>query len=116
MVVDDSELWRGQVDLILEQQPEFKIVAAAATGDEAIIKARELHPEVIVMDLGLPGMNGFEAAKQIREEFSDIKFVFFSVEHNPATIAATLSLRGSAYVMKTRGWTELAKAIRTVSS
>lgn len=45
-------------------------------------------------------MNGFEAAKQIREEFPDVKVVFFSVEHNPATIRAALSLRGNAYVKR----------------
>ena len=116
MVVDDSELWHDQVRQILEQYPGLEIVATAQTGEEAIIKARLRHPDVIVMDLGLPEMSGFEAAKQIREEFSEVKFVFFSVQSNPATISAVLSLKGSAYVTKARGWADLARAIKNVVS
>ena len=116
MVVDDSKLWHDHVRQILEPYPGLEIVATAQTGEEAIIKARLRHPDVIVMDLGLPEMNGFEAAKQIREEFPEVKFVFFSVQSNPAMISAVLSLKGSAYVTKTRGWADLARAIKNVVS
>jgi DNA-binding NarL/FixJ family response regulator len=116
MVIDDSEMWQSQVGQIVEEHPTLEIVATATTAEDAIIKARECLPNVLIMDLNLPGLNGFEAAKRIREDFPKVKVVFLSVEHDPAIIRALLSLRGSAYVKKTRAWAELVKAINAVLS
>ena len=116
MVVEDSELWQNQLTQILAEHPNLVIVATTTKGEEAILKARDVEPDIIIVDLNLPGINGFETAKLIREEFPKVKIIFFSVEHNPATIRAVLSLNGSAYVKKTRAWTELAKAIKAVLS
>lgn len=116
LVVEDSELWQDQLTQILAEHPNLVIVGTTTKGEEAILKARDVQPDIIILDLNLPGINGFETAKLIREDFQNVKIIFFSVEHNPATIRAVLSLKGSAYVQKTRAWTELAEAVKAVLS
>ena len=67
LLVDDSEPWRQQVHSILRERPELRVVAEVADGPKAVQKAQELQPDLILLDIGLPNLNGLEAAKAIRQ-------------------------------------------------
>ena len=67
LVVDDFEPWRQEICSILETQPELRVIAETADGLEAVHKAKELQPDLILLDIGLPNLNGLEAANRIRQ-------------------------------------------------
>jgi DNA-binding NarL/FixJ family response regulator len=67
LAADDFENWRRQVHLLLQARPAWQVIAEAADGSEAVQKAEELRPDLILLDIGLPKLNGIEAARTIRQ-------------------------------------------------
>lgn len=114
LVADDHTLVRAGLKLILSAQPDFELVGEAATGKETIARARELRPDVLLLDIGMPGMNGLEAAMAIRKELPDIRIVVLTMYDDEAYLQQFLQIGAAGYVMKQAADTELVSAIRAV--
>jgi len=114
LVVDDFDAWRRFVCSALQKNPELQIVGEASDGLEAVQRASELLPDLIVLDLGLPKLNGIEAARQIRTKSSKSKILFVSQESSADVVEAALAAGGLGYVLKTRAEMDLLPAVKAV--
>jgi len=114
LVVDDFEGWRRQVRSLLQARPEWQVIAEASDGPEAIQKAEELKPDLVVLDIGLPSLNGVEAARQIRQLSPSSKIVFLSQNNDLDVMRAALSTGASGYVLKPDAQSELLTAVVAV--
>lgn len=114
LLVDDFEPWRSFVASLLQKNPEWQIVGEASDGLEAVQKAKEFQPDLIVLDLGLPKLNGIEAAPSIRKVAPESKILFLSENRDSEVVAAALSAGGHGYVVKSDGASELLLAVQAV--
>jgi DNA-binding NarL/FixJ family response regulator len=114
LVVDDFEPWRQQDCAILQTRQELRVVAEAADGLEAVQKAQELKPDLIVLDIGLPTLNGLEAAKRIRRVAPGVKIIFLTQDSDKDTVGIAFSTGAHGYVLKTDAGSELLIAVARV--
>jgi DNA-binding NarL/FixJ family response regulator len=114
LLVDDSLPWQRFVLTHFQTETEFKVITIAPDGLEAVQKANELRPEVILMDVNLPGMNGIEAARQIRGVSPGSKILFLSMHGDPEIVQAAFDAGGSGYVLKLDFNRDLIPAIRSI--
>ncbi len=115
-MVDDFEPWRRYVSSTLRKEPGWQVVGEASDGLEAFQKAVELEPDLILLDIGLPTLNGIEAARRIREIVPEAKIIFLSEESSPVTVQEAMSLGARGYVVKTVAAVDLVTAVETVLS
>jgi len=113
-MADDFEGWRRQARSLLQARPEWQIVAEASDGSEAIQKAEELKPDLILLDIGLPKLNGIEAARRIRQLSPSSKIVFLSLYDSLDEVQVALSTGAMGYVLKTDSLRELVPAVDAV--
>jgi DNA-binding NarL/FixJ family response regulator len=113
-VVDDSEPWRRFASSTLRKKPGLQVVGEATNGLEAFQKAVELEPDLILMGIGVPSVNGIEAARRIREMVPEAKIIFLSEEPSFEVVQKAMSLGASAFVVKTMAANELVTAVETV--
>lgn len=111
LVPDDFAPWRAKVRRILRGRPEFQIVSEASDGLEAVEKAGELRPDVVLLDVGMPDLSGIEAAERIRQVSPESKIVFVSQNASEEVISAALAAGAEGYVLKLNAATELIPAI-----
>jgi CheY-like chemotaxis protein len=111
LVVDDYEPWRRTVSATLLKKPELQVAGEATDGLEAVQKAKELQPDLILMDIGLPNLNGIEAARRIFRSVPDTKILFVSEERSAEIADEALRTGGCAYVIKSHATSELLPAI-----
>ena len=114
IVADDFAPWRHFVASTIQGQPELHIVAEASDGLEALQKATELQPDLILLDIDLPRLNGIEAATRIKQSLPDVKILFLSQINDPEVVGAALSSGGQGYVLKAEAGSELTIAINAV--
>ena len=114
LVVEDYPPFRRFVCSILARNPELQVVGEAADGVEAVHKAEELRPDLIVLDIGLPSLNGLDAARRIRNLVPQSKIIFVSQESSPDIVQEALRLGASGYVVKTNAGRELLTAVEAV--
>jgi DNA-binding NarL/FixJ family response regulator len=114
LVVDDYEPWRRFVSTTLQKQPELQIIGEAVDGLEAVQKAGELQPDLIVLDIGLPSLNGIEAARRIRKLSPESKILFISQESSADVVQEALALGALGYVVKAHAGSELLPAVEVV--
>ena len=114
LVVDDFKAWRGFVCSTLGKNPELQVVGEASDGLEAVHKAEELKPDLIVLDLGLPKLSGIEATRQIRKLAPESKILFLSSESSADVAQEALSSGALGYVLKTRAEIDLLAAVEAV--
>jgi DNA-binding NarL/FixJ family response regulator len=114
VVVDDYAPFRNFFCSTLRKNPELQIVAEIADGLEAVQKAEELQPDLILLDLGLPKLNGIEAARRIRKVAPQSKILFVSQESSPDVVEEALSLGPAGYVVKAYAASELLAAVEAV--
>jgi DNA-binding NarL/FixJ family response regulator len=113
LVVEDSDLFRQYIGSTLRKSPELQVIGEAADGLEGVHKAEKLQPDLIVLDIGLPILDGLEAARRIRQVCPESKVVFLGRESD-ADVQEALTLGAQGYVVKTRAGTELLLAVDEV--
>ena len=114
LVVDDYEPFRGFLHLKLQPRPELQIVGEASDGLEAVEKAKELQPDLIFLDIGLPMLNGVEAANQILRLVPDAKILFVSQQNDPDIVVAALANGAKGFVRKQNAKQEVLPAVDAV--
>lgn len=114
MLVDDFKPWRIFAASLLQTNPQWKIVCEVSDGVEAIQKAEEFQPDLILLDIGLPNLSGIEAAPSIREVAPRSKILFLSENRDRDVAAAALRAGGHGYVVKSDSENELLVAIEAV--
>ena len=113
-MVDDCEEFRRFICSTLRKRPELQIVGEVSDGSEAVHKAEELRPDLIVLDIGLPTLNGIEAARQIRKVASEYRVLFVSQESSADVVQEALALGALGYVVKAHAGSELLAAVEAV--
>jgi DNA-binding NarL/FixJ family response regulator len=114
LVVDDFEPFRRFVCSTLEQRQDLQVIGEISDGFDAVHKAEELKPDLILLDIGLPTLNGIEAARQIRRLAPESKLIFLTQEFSLEVVQEALSLGAWGYVMKTRAASDLLHAVESV--
>lgn len=112
LVVDDFVPWLHLVLTLLESENNLQIISTAVDGTEAVQKAEELQPDLILMDLGLPGINGIEATRQIGIVSPGSKVLFLTHHSEPDIIQAAFDAGASGYVFKSDFNADLIPAVR----
>ena len=116
LVVDDFEPWRRFVSVMLRTKPGLAIVGEASDGSEAFRKAVELEPDLILMDIGLPTVNGLDTVRRIRDFVPEAKIILLSDESSFDVVQKAMDLGASAYVLKTSAAADLLTTVETVLS
>lgn len=116
MVVDDHEVVREGVVRILERQGGIKVVALARTGEEAMDKIRLFEPEVITVDIELPGINGIELIKRIKSEYPDVEAVALTVYDDEEFAKQAIKAGAIGYIIKDAAQEELVQAVRAAAA
>jgi DNA-binding NarL/FixJ family response regulator len=114
LVVDDFGPWKTYLTAKLSENPTFQVVGLASYGLEAALKAAELRPDLTLMDISLPKLNGIEAARRIRTLSPDAKILFLSQDVDPDVVRAALGAGGLGYVVKSDAESELFQAMESV--
>jgi DNA-binding NarL/FixJ family response regulator len=114
LVVDDFKDWLRQVRLLLQARPAWQVIAEASDGSEAVQKAEDLKPDLILLDIGLPKLNGIEAARRIRQDSPSSKIIFLSQNSDLDFVRAAVSMGALGYVLKTDAGRELLPAVDAV--
>ena len=114
LVVDDFENWRRQVHSLLQARPTWQVIAEASDGSEAVQKAEDLKPDLILLDIGLPKLNGIEAARRIRQCSPSSKIIFLSQNSDLDFVRAAVGMGALGYVLKTDAGRELLPAVDAV--
>ena len=114
LVVDDFEPFRRFVRSMLQENPELQVIGEVSDGLAAVEKAQELQPDLILLDIGLPGLNGIEAARRIREISPTSKILFVSENRSLDIVEEALSTGAGGYVVKSGGASELLAAVKAV--
>lgn len=116
LIADDHQLVRVGIRRLLEDEKDFKVIGEAADGKDAVEQARKLNPDVILMDVAMPGMDGMEATKRLVKKRKDpAKIVILTMHSDEHYAARLLRMGASGYVVKDAAPAELAEAIRTVN-
>lgn len=114
MVVDDYEPFRRMLSSILHDRAGVQIICEVADGVEAVQKAKELQPDLILLDIGLPSVDGIEAARRIRKLAPNSKILFVSQATSPALVEEALNTGAAGYVVKAHSHSELLRAVDAV--
>lgn len=114
VVVEDFEPWRRFISSKLQKQPEYRIICEVTDGLEAVKKIQELRPDLILLDLGLPGLGGIEVAKRIIERAPGSKILFLSENRSWDVAQEALATGAGGYVVKSDAVTELLPAMKAV--
>jgi len=116
LLVEDHKIVREGTRQLLEQSTDMRVVGEASDGLEAVSLAAKIHPDVIVMDVRLPHMNGIEATRTITTHFPKVKVLILSAYDDDSYVFPLLEAGASGYLLKTSSGAELAEAIRLVYS
>jgi DNA-binding NarL/FixJ family response regulator len=111
LVADDFAEWRVQVRYFLEARPDWHIIFETSDGLQAVEKATELRPDVVLLDIGMPSLNGIEAATKIQQASSGSRIVFLTQNADSEVVNAALATGAQGYVLKLNAATELIPAI-----
>ena len=115
LIVDDHEVVRDGLSVMMERQEDFSVVGEAKNGQEAIERTRALRPDVILMDLRMPEMDGVEAMRQIRAEDDAVKFIVLTTYDTDEYIFDAIEAGAKGYLLKDASREDLFKAVRTVN-
>jgi DNA-binding NarL/FixJ family response regulator len=116
LLVDDHSLVRRGFRRMLEDEQDMEVVGEAGNGEDAVRLARELHPQVVVMDCALPGMNGLQATREILEDLPDASILMLSMHTESTWVRQAIEAGAKGYVLKNALDLELGAAIRKVAA
>ena len=114
LVVDDSEVVRRGICQILQSESDIEIICEAADGADAVRKAREHRPDVVLLDITMPVMNGFEAARRIKQELPSTRILMVSQFDSGHFLREAFVAGASGYVVKSNAASELIPALRKI--
>jgi DNA-binding NarL/FixJ family response regulator len=114
LIVDDYQPWRGYVATVLQTQVQLQIIGEAADGFEAVQAVEGLQPDLILLDIVLPRLNGIQAARKIRQLSPKTKILFVSVEAYLKIVQESFRAGGHGYLLKSDAGSELLLAIQSV--
>lgn len=114
ILADDHAVVRAGTRQLLERQPDFNIVGEAADGEEAVRLAHELQPDVVVMDVRMPKLNGVEATRRIKAECPEVRVLVLTAHDDDEYVFTLLQAGANGYLLKTAEFDELVKGIHTV--
>ena len=115
MIVDDHNLVREGLKAVFAQGDEIDVVGEAGSGEEAIEMVEKVKPDVILMDISMPGMNGIQATKQIRDKHPDAKIVILTMLDQEGYVYEAIKAGATGYMLKSTSSDELVNAIQTVN-
>lgn len=115
LVAEDHAVVREGIRMILDAQEDFAVVGEARDGDEAVRLARQLRPDVVVMDISMPRMNGVEATQEIKRLFPDVQVLILTMHEEESYVFQLLRLGAAGYVLKRAAATDLVEAVRAAS-
>ncbi len=111
LIADDHDLFAESIEAFLGTEQRIDVIGRAANGEEAVQLAGDLHPDVVLMDISMPVMDGFAAAERIRRALPGTCVLFLTGSNSPADVARAREAGGSGYVTKERIASELVDAI-----
>jgi DNA-binding NarL/FixJ family response regulator len=115
LVVDDHPIVRQGLKTLLEGHSGWQVIGEASDGAEALEKARELNPDVMVLDVTMPRMNGLEACRLLRRQFPDLEILFVTQHDSPQMMREALEAGARGYVVKSNAARDLLAAVEAVS-
>ena len=116
LLVEDHIIVRQGVKALLAEEPDIVVIGEAGDGSEALLLTERLRPDIVLMDLSMPGLGGIEATYQLRERFPTVSVVVLSMYDNEEYVFHVLRAGASGYVLKQSTPTELVLALRTVAA
>ncbi len=116
LIADDHKIMRDGLRAILEKHPNMTVVGEAANGREAVAAAHKVKPDVVVMDVSMPDLNGIEAARKIVAKMPEVKIVALSMNSDRRYVLAMFAAGASGYLLKNSASEELTRAIEVVTS
>lgn len=114
LLADDHNIVRAGLKAILESQEDMEVVGEAETGFEAVRMAKELAPDIVLLDLLMPKLNGLDAARQIRREAPSTQVLILTTSSNEAHVEKIMEMGAAGYLIKQNAGQELLKALREV--
>jgi DNA-binding NarL/FixJ family response regulator len=114
LLTDDHTLFRQGIRTLLAAEPDMEVVGEAANAGEAVTLAAQLHPEVVLMDIGMTGMSSFEATRLIRKDRPETKIIFLSMYDDEDYLAECMEMGASGYILKESPAEQLIMAVREV--
>ncbi len=116
LLADDHPMFRGGLRLVLEAVGEFEVAGEAANGDEAVAMAAELQPDIVLMDLQMPGTNGIDATRQITTTSPHVAVLVLTMFDDDNSVFTAMRAGARGYVLKGAGDGEIVRAIRAVGN
>jgi len=114
LIADDHAVLRAGLRMLLNAQPDMRVVGEAADGNEALARVGELSPDLVLLDIAMPGLGGLEALRQIKAAHPEVEVLVLTMHDDEGYLRQVLEAGGSGYVLKRAADTELLSAIRAV--
>jgi two-component system, NarL family, response regulator NreC len=116
LIADDHGVLRAGLRALLNAEPDFQVVGEASSGVEAVILAAELQPDIILMDISMPEMDGIQAARQLISQFPNMRVLLLTIHQDTSLLREAIQVGASGYILKRAVETELIDAIRQVTA
>ena len=114
LIADDHPVLRSGLRVLLAADPELEVVGEAGTGEETLLLAEELCPDVVLLDISMPGESGIETVRRLKEKLPALKVLFLTMHEEEGTLLEALNAGGDGYVIKRADQPEIIQAIRVV--
>ena len=114
LLAEDHTIVRKGLCALLDAEPSIEVIGEAQDGREALLKAEQLHPDIVLMDISMPGLNGLEATRQIKKRFPEVKVLILTVHSDEEYIRQILRAGASGYLVKQAAPNELISAIEAI--